>query len=187
MARWHTGVVDKADPGRERVAAVMAGLTSALVAASFPVFGVESPHYGEPMVGDGHVRGHQVHSIGILYGNPLTAGPIVQVITAPVELATSIDHLIDVEMLGTEGTRSQRSVQGTCRVAVAGTVAEVPVTHDGDWWGFQLQRDGVMVSVVGNAAVPLEVDLAEVDLAFLVNDRDRALAARFTDARNAAT
>ena len=108
------------------MAAVMAGLTSALAAASFPVFGLESPPYGEPMVGDGHVRGHQVHSIGILYGNPLTGGPIVQVITAPVELARSIDDLIDVEMLGTEGTRSQRSVQGTCRVAVAGTVAESP-------------------------------------------------------------
>ena len=44
-----------------------------------------------------------------------------------------------------------------------------------------------MVSVVGNSAAPLEADLAEVDLAFLVNDRDRALAARLTEARKAET
>ncbi len=51
----------------------------------------------------------------------------------------------------------------------------------------QLQRGGVMVSMVESAAVRLEADLAELDLAFLVNDRDRALAARLTEARNAAT
>ncbi len=161
----------------------MAGLTSALAAASFPVFGVEPPPYDEPMVGDGHVVAGQVRSMGILYGNPLTGGPVVQVITAPMEVAISIDELLEVEMLSTDATRSEQSVHGTCRVTVAGTVREVPVKHEGNWWGFQLQSNGVIVSVVGNAPLPPEVRLADVDLAYLVNDRDRAIAARFAEAR----
>ena len=125
----------------------------------------------------------QVRSVGILYGNPLTGGPVVQVITAPVKVAISIGGLIEIEMLSTRATRSEQSVHGRCRVTVAGTVREVPVKHEGNWWGFQLQSNGVMVSVVVNAALPPEVRLAEVDLAYLVSDRDQAIAARFAEAR----
>ncbi len=95
-------------------------LAARLASTPFPVFGVATPSLGDAFIGDAHVVSGVVQSVGIAYGNPLTDGPTVQVVTAPAAVAPSMNHLLDVEVANASKTLGGLEHAGDWRVGWLG-------------------------------------------------------------------
>jgi hypothetical protein len=183
--------MDHVDPEPEGWAESLALTASLLASAPFPVYCLTTPALGRPMIGDAHTVNGVVESIGIAYGNPLVRGPVLQVITAPAELAHPLDYLLGIETTEPDPVRGifpgdgpERPESGSCRVVLAESDRQAMLKRDGDWWGFQIQAGEVTVSVVASGPVHQELVLSEVeDLPALIHDRAEAIAERVAEAR----
>jgi hypothetical protein len=171
-------------PVPEGIAEAKKLLEASLGGSTFPVYGIQEPSFGSAMIGDSATSNGVVEVIGVAYGNPLIGDPVVQVMTAPKEVARTVDYLLDMEMLAlvrrrgdVPGRQRSRPTDGACRVLINGAAMDVPVKAEGQWWAMQLEADEVVVSVIGNVPRPFELALEPVpDLAFLLRDRSRAIA-----------
>src|SRR4051812_36472203 len=107
--------MERGDPDPERDADSRRMTEDAFSRIDFPVYEITVPRLTDPMIGDAHVGGGVVESVGIAYGNPMTGGPVTQVISARSPGAKTVDELLDVEM-GAWDTGNDRAADGSLHV-----------------------------------------------------------------------